>query len=181
MTIVPRNGKFGVKVWDSGQKRYRWIGSFDTEVEAAQSQRDATLKPGKDVPTVKQWGRVWLSDYAREAPSTQRSYRYAVKQIETMLGSRKISEITRPEARRIANGWPRATARVARTWGGRSAGWHLRPQPVDEPPSGDPEGPEGHRRSTEHEIANLADLAAELSGDYGKEARAIILTLASRG
>ena len=38
------------------------------------------------MPTVEQWGRVWLSDYAREAPSTQRSYRYAVEQIETTLG-----------------------------------------------------------------------------------------------
>ena len=67
MTIVPRNGKFGVKVWDPGRKRYRWIGSFDTEAQAAQAERDATLTPGRDAPTVEQWGRVWLSDYSREA------------------------------------------------------------------------------------------------------------------
>src|ERR1022692_2403791 len=134
MTIVPRNGKFGVKVWDSGQKRYRWIGSFDTEVEAAQSERDATLKPGKDVPTVEQWGRVWLSDYAREAPSTQRSYRYAVQQIETTLGSRKISEISRPrgpeDRERLAT---RHRQDCENDVGGRCARRNLRPEPVDEP------------------------------------------------
>src|ERR1017187_7692088 len=81
MTIVPRNGKFGVKVWDPGQKHYRWVGSFDTQAEAAQAERDATLKPGKDVPTVEQWGRIWLSDYARPAPATRQVYRQAVKVI----------------------------------------------------------------------------------------------------
>ena len=34
---------------------------------------------------------------------------------------------------------------------------------------------------TESEIADLADLAGELSGDYGAEARAIVLTLAYTG
>jgi integrase len=182
MTIVPRNGKFGVKVWDSGQKRYRWIGSYDTEAEAAQAERDASLKPGKDVPTVEQWGRVWLSDYAREAPSTQRSYRYAVGQIQKTLGSRKISEISRPEARRIANGWPRATARIARTmWADAVRDGICDLNPWTNLRLETPKGRKDIDALTEQEIAELADLAAELSGDYGTEASAIILTLAYTG
>ena len=57
MTIIPRNGKFGVKVWDPGRKRYRWVGSFDTEAEAIRAEADANLQPGRDVPTVEQWVR----------------------------------------------------------------------------------------------------------------------------
>ena len=182
MTIIPRNGKFGVKVWDRGQKRYRWIGSFDTEADAARAEQDATLKPGKDMPTVDQWGRVWLSDYAREAPSTQRSYRYAVEQIKATLGKRKLSEISRPEARRIANGWPRATARVARTmWADAVRDGICDLNPWTNLRLETPKGRKDIDALTEHEIAELADLAAELSGDYGAEAHAIILTLAYTG
>jgi integrase len=182
MTIVPRNGKFGVKVWEPGRQRYRWIGSFDTEAEATQAERDATLKPGKKVPTVEQWGRAWLSDYAREARSTQRSYRYAVAQIETTLGSRKISEISRPEARRIARCWPRATARVARTmWADAVRDGICELNPWTNLRLETPKGRKDIGALTEQEIAELADLAAELSRDYGTEARAIILTLAYTG
>jgi integrase len=182
MTLIPRNGKFGVKVWDRGQKRYRWIGSFDTEADAIRAEQDATLKPGKDMPTVEQWGRVWLSDYAREAPSTQRSYRYAVEQIKATLGKRKLSEISRPEARRIANGWPRATARVARTmWADAVRDGICDLNPWTNLRLETPKGRKDIDALTEQEIAELADLAAELSGDYGTEARAIVLTLAYTG
>jgi integrase len=182
VTIISRNGKFGVKVWDRGQKRYRWIGSFDTEADAIRAEQDATLKPGKDMPTVEQWGRVWLSDYAREAPSTQRSYRYAVEQIKATLGKRKLSEISRPEARRIANGWPRATARVARTmWADAVRDGICDLNPWTNLRLETPKGRKDIDALTEQEIAELADLAAELSGDYGTEARAIVLTLAYTG
>ena len=121
MTIVPRNGKFGVKVWDSEQKRYRWIGSFETEAEAAQSERDAALKPGRDVPTVEQWGRIWLSDYARPAPATRQVYRQAVKVIAAELGALRLSKSIVP-ARKAAKAGPgtpaRSRARCGRTRGG---------------------------------------------------------------
>ena len=182
MTIIPRNGKFGVKVWDPGQRHYRWIGSFGTQGEAAEAERDATLKPGTDVPTIEQWGRVWLSDYAREAPATQRSYRYAVEQITATLGVRKLSEITRPEARRIANGWPRTTARVARTmWADAVRDGICELNPWTNLRLETPKGRKDIDALTEQQIDDLADLAAELSGDYGAEARAIILTLAYTG
>ena len=58
MTIVPRNGRFGVKVWDRCEKRYRWIGSFDTEAEASLAEADALPQPNHRSPTIEQWGRV---------------------------------------------------------------------------------------------------------------------------
>lgn len=182
MTIIPRNGSFGVKVWDRGQKRYRWIGSFANEADAVRAEQDATLKPCVDVPSVEQWGRVWLSDYPREAPATQRSYRYAVEQITAKLGARKLADITRPEARRIANTWPRATARVARTmWADAVRDGVCEMNPWTNLRLETPKGRKDIDALTETEIAELADLAAELSGDYGGEARAIILTLAYTG
>lgn len=182
MTIVPRNGRYGVKVWDRGQKRYRWVGSFATQAEAIRAESDATLRPGRDTPTVEQWGRVWLSDYAREAPATQRSYRYAVAQIEAKLGARKLGDIGRPEARRIAGAWPRSTARVARTmWADAVRDGICEANPWTNLRLETPKGRKDIDALTEHEIAELADLALELSGDYGAEARAIILTLAYTG
>jgi integrase len=182
VTIVPRNGTYGVKVWDRGQKRYRWIGSFATEAEAVRAESDATLRPGRDTPTVEQWGRVWLSDYAREAPATQRSYRYAVEQIKAKLGARKLGDIGRPEARRVANGWPRSTARVARTmWADAVRDGVCEVNPWTNLRLETPKGRKDIDALTEQEIVELAELASELSGDYGVEARAIVLTLAYTG
>ena len=182
MTVIPRNGRFGVKAWDPGRKRYRWLGSFDTEADAIRAEQDALLKPGKDIPTVEQWGRIWLSDYAREAASTQRTYRYAVEKITGEYGKRKLSEIGRAEARRAANAWPRATAKVARTMWADA----VRDEVCDQNPWTNlrletPKGRKDIDALTESEIDALADLVEQQSGDYGLQARAIILTLAYTG
>jgi hypothetical protein len=109
LTIVSRGGRFGVKVWDPGTGKYRWIGTYATEGETIVAERDGALRPGRDVPTVEQWCRIWLSDYARPAPATQRTYRYAAEQIRGDLGKRKLDDVDRPLARRLANRWPRGT------------------------------------------------------------------------
>ena len=182
MTIIPRNGKYGVKVWDRGMKRYRWIGSYDTEAEAVRAEQDVALIPEASTLTIAEWARVWLSDYAREAPATQRSYRYAVKQITSRLGGRRLSELSRPEARRIANSWPRTTARVARTmWADAVRDGVCEVNPWTNLRLETPKGRKDIDALTEPEIAALADLARELYGDYGVEARAIILTLGYTG
>jgi integrase len=182
MTIVKRKGRYGVKTWDKGQKRYRWLGSRDTLAEAVQLEADAKLKPGGDTPTVEQWGRVWLADYPREAPATRRTYRYAVAQITAALGALKLSDVTRPDARRLANGWPRGTARVARTmWADAVRDGICEVNPWTNLRLETPKGRKDIEAPTEREIDELADLAAALHGDYGLEARAIILTLAYTG
>ena len=182
MTIVCRNGRFGVKVWDRGRKRYRWVGSYQSEAEARKAEADADLKPGSDSPTVEQWGRVWLSDYARPAASTRQTYRYAVAQITNRLGGRKLSDVTRPEGRRLASAWPRGTTRVARTmWADAVRDSVCDANPFTNLRLETPKGRKDIDALTEREILELADLASELSGDYGNDARAIILTLAYTG
>ena len=85
------------------------------------------------------------------------------------VGVRKISEITRPEARRIANGWPRATARIARTmWADAVRDGICDLNPWTNLRLETPKGRKDIDALTEQEIADLADLAAELSGDYGR-------------
>src|SRR5215472_8224857 len=111
MTVVRRGNSFGVKVWDSGRGRYRWVGTFPTEAEALQAQAET----GTAVRSVADWCRIWLSEYARPSGATRRSYGYSVRRIVRELGARDLASITRPEARRIANTWPDFTRRVAVT------------------------------------------------------------------
>lgn len=179
MTIVRRGSSWGVKVWDRETKSYRWLGSFANVDDAINAEKDATFRAGRDVPTVAQWGRIWLSDYAREAASTRQTYRYTVEQITKTIGNRKLADIGRAEARRIANNWPRGTSRVARTMWADA----LRDEVVERNPWTNlrletPRGRKDIDALTEPEIAELADLAEQLNAGYGSEAKAIILILA---
>lgn len=45
MGISPRpNGTVGVKIWDSHARKQVWVGSYPTEFEARQAERDATAR-----------------------------------------------------------------------------------------------------------------------------------------
>jgi integrase len=178
VTIVPRGGRFGVKVWDPGTRKYRWIGTYATEREAVLAERDAVPRPARNVPIVEQWCRIWLSDYARPAPATQRTYRYATEQIRQDVGKRRLDDIDRPLARRLANRWPRGTTRVARTmWADAARDGVTVANPFTNLRLKTPKGRKDLDALTEAEVIELADLAAAYHGDYGAEARAIILTL----
>jgi integrase len=180
--ILPRGDKFGVRVWNRSARKPKWVGTFDSLPEAQLAEADAKLRPGVDTPTVKQWAAVWLSDYARPAPATQRTYRYAVGQIVDRLGALKLSDLTRPEARKIAVVWPRNTARVARTmWADAVRDGVCEMNPWTNLRLETPRGRKDIDALTEREIDELADLAEGLHGDYGVEARAIILTLGYTG
>lgn len=182
MTLVPRGTKWGVKVWDAGKRRYRWIGTFATEAEAISAERDATVRPGGETPTVEQWARIWLSDYARPAPATQQTYRYAVEQIKRELGKLRLSELDRPRARKLANQWPRNTSRVARTmWADGVRDGLCEVNPWTNLRLETPKGRKDIDALTEDEIAALADVAERTHGDYGLEVRAIVVTLGYTG
>lgn len=179
MTIIPRNGRFGVKVWNPGTKGCDWIGTFDTEAEAKYAERGANMAPGREVPSIKDWGRTWLSDYAREAPATRLVYRQAVKRITADLGALKLSAIDRPTARRYANEWPRNVVNVARTMWGDARNDGVCPE---NPWAGlklkQSRGRRDIQALTEDQIDELANIAQRVHRDYGTEARAIVLTLA---
>ena len=179
MTIIPRGDRFGVKVWDRGRKRYRWVGSFDAEDSAIQAERDANLQPGKDMPTVGQWGRIWLSDYARNAAATRLVYKQAVNAIKKEIGKHRLDEIDRPTARKLANSWPRNTSAVARTmWGDAVRDGVCRENPWANQRLKQSRGRKDIHALTEGEVLGLAELAAKAHADYGVEFSAIILVLA---
>ena len=46
---------------------------------------------------------VWLREYARPAPATQRTYRYAVERIVDDAGDLLLARVDRPTARRLAS------------------------------------------------------------------------------
>jgi hypothetical protein len=106
MAISRRGDKYTVKVYDpSAPGRQRWIGTFDSDVEAADAERAATLgiAPSARARTIRDWSMVWLRDYARQAVSTQRTYRYAVERINADAGDLLLARVDRPTARRMAS------------------------------------------------------------------------------
>lgn len=178
MTIIRRKGAYGVKVWDGYGKRYRWIGTFASEAEARAAEADASLKPGQEMPTVEQWGRVWLSDYPRAAPATQLVYREAVKRIIKDLGSAKLSAIDRQAARKQALDWPRNVSAVARTmWADAKRDGICKENPWTDMRLKQSRGRKDYVALSEGELLDLADVAQSVHREYGPEARAIILTL----
>jgi hypothetical protein len=116
MAIVKRGDRYGVRVWDAGAGRHRWLGTFERLQDAKRAEADAIARSafGGSL-TVAEWARVWQDAYARGAVATRRTYRYACQQIVESIGSEKLAGVTRPDAKRLANAWSRNTTRVART------------------------------------------------------------------
>ncbi len=182
MTIVARKGRFGVKVWDQGAKRYRWVGSFDTEAEARLAEADALPQPTHASPTVEQWGRIWLTDYARDAAATRQVYAQAVKWITGAIGRLRLDELDRPAARRLANTWPRNTTAVARTmWEDARRDGVCQENPWANLRLRQSRGRKDIVALTESEVHDLAEVAEVAHGKYGLEGRAMILVLAYTG
>ncbi|HUY59317.1 MAG TPA: tyrosine-type recombinase/integrase [Solirubrobacteraceae bacterium] len=181
MTLIARGAKWGVRVREPGG-RQRWLGTFDTRQLAQQAEADWTLGPGRRAPTVAHWGRVWLTDYAREAAATRRTYAYAVAQIVAEFGAARLDDIDRPRARRLANSWPRGTSRIARTmWADAIRDGLCDANPWSNLRLETPKGRKDIDALTEPEIQDLSDLARRVHGDYGSEAATIILVLAYVG
>jgi integrase len=181
MTLVKRGSRWGVRVREPGGHQ-RWLGTFDTRELAEQAEADWTLRPGRIAPTVAHWGRVWLTDYARDAAATRRTYAYAVKQITDELRNLRLDQVDRPRARRLATSWPRGTSRIARTmWGDAVRDGLCDANPWSDLRLETPKGRKDIDALTESEIRNLSELARAIHGDYGDEAAAIILVLAYVG
>jgi hypothetical protein len=80
VAVRKRGTKWGVRIYDpSTESGRRWIGSFNSRDEAVDAERAATLgiAPSARARTIQDWSMVWLRDYARTAPSTQRTYQSA--------------------------------------------------------------------------------------------------------
>lgn len=78
--IVKRGLSYGVSVYDPTLKRKRWVGTFATQREALEAERDAGRRRGSGGRvTCSEFARLWLEDYARPAPATRRTYGYALR------------------------------------------------------------------------------------------------------
>jgi len=183
MAIVKRGDRYGVRIWDATTQRHRWLGTFERLQDAKRAEADAISRPGAwGAMTVEQWAREWQDVYARGAVSTRRTYRYACKQIVDAIGEHKLSEITRPEAKKLANQWSRNTTRVARTmWADALRDGLCQHNPFTNLRLETPKGRKDITALTEPEIEQLAELAREQHGDYGEEAAALILFAAYSG
>ena len=183
MAIVRRGERYGVRVWDPRAKRHRWLGTFAKLAEAKDAEAAARSTPA--VPgsmTVREWADTWLVDYAREAPYTRLTYAYAAAQIAASIGERRLAEITRPEAKRLANTWARSTTRVARTmWADALRDGLCQHNPFTNLRLETPKGRKDITALTEPEIVKLAQLAEQQHGDYGQEAAALVLFAAYTG
>lgn len=183
MAIIKRGDGYGVRIWDAAGKRHRWLGTYGKLADAKRAEADARVTPRAHATvTVEQWARIWLSEYARTAPATQRTYRYAVKQIVSELGAARLGDIDRPTAKAWANRWSRQTTRVARTmWGDALRDGLCHQNPFTNLRLETPKGRKDIVAFTEPEIGDLSRVARETHGDYGDEMAAIILFAAYTG
>ena len=185
MAIIKRGAKWGVRIYDPRAPRsQRWIGSFSSREDAVDAERSATLgiAPSARARTIRDWSMVWLRDYARAAPSTQRTYESAVKRINADAGDVLMSRLDRPAARRLANGWPKGTSRVARTmFADAVRDGVIAANPFTSLRLESPKGRKDLDALTEPEIVELANAAVPSLGAYGPEFRALLLFLAYVG
>lgn len=183
MAIVRRGDRYGVRVWDPVGRRHRWLGTFPKLKDAQRAEADARVRPiAPGSMTVEQWARTWQAEYAREALATQRTYRYACKQIVEDIGEQRFAAVTRPEAKQLANRWSRNTTRVARTmWADALRDGLCQHNPFTNLRLETPRGRKDITALTEPEIAKLAATARKAHGDYGDEAAAIVLFAAYTG
>ncbi|MGZ4226941.1 MAG: tyrosine-type recombinase/integrase [Solirubrobacteraceae bacterium] len=181
MAIVRRGDRYGVRIWDPAAQRHRWLGTFERLQDAKRAEANAISQPAMaGTLTVAEWARDWQEHYARGAASTQRTYRYACKQIVDSIGGEKLADITRPEAKKLANQWSRSTTRVARTmWADAYGLCHH--NPFTNLRLETPKGRKDITALTEAEIEHLAQVAREHHGDYGDEIAALIVFAAYTG
>lgn len=176
MTVYKRGNRWVATVWTDGSRR--WLGTFSTKKEARAAEEAAAPSRGSWGITVDAFCERWLPDYARAAPSTRSSYRYALAPFRKEFGKRRLVSIERPEAQRWATRAPYFQYRTVRTMYADA----LRDGLV----SGNPFSalrilvPEGRRRITvltESEVQALAEKALEAYDDYfGPTVRALVLT-----
>lgn len=178
--IVPRNGRFGVRVYLGGGK-YEWLGMRDTEEEALLLEAEARVgrRQSGGKYTVAQWGDRWLKLHvAKKEASTRRTYHYAVQQIKRHLGDVKLEDVTRDMVRDLLEELPYTTIRVARTM------WFaaLHDEVIERNPWSNlrlprPKGRKDITALTAEEIETLCQHARQAHRDYGSEMAAILTML----
>jgi integrase len=176
--IRPRSGSYAVAVYDPALKRKRWVGTFKTMREAREAEREASRRRGVALRiTCGEYVQLWLAEYARPAPATQRSYRYALQRFSAEFDRRRLYEFDRVTARAWANLHPQSNVRVARAMFNDAIndGLHPGPNPFANLRLEQSRGRKDLVALTADELHELADVALRVHAEYGPTFRAMIL------
>lgn len=113
MTVY-RRGKAWVGTFQARGERH-WIGSHPTKKAALAAENRMRRDLDELSPeSFEGWAKRWLRDYARPAPTTRKTYSYAIKRLIKEFGSRPIASIDRMEARAAAGRLPNQAVKIGR-------------------------------------------------------------------
>jgi integrase len=182
--IVSRKGKYGVSVYDKTLGRKRWVGTYRTQREAREAEREALRSSGaRGSETCGDFARRWLTDYPREAAASRKTYRYAIKGFQEDFARVRLRDLDKPTARQWALTQPQSNVRTVRTMftDAINDGLHPGPNPFSNLRLEQPRGRKDLTALTEPEVARLADCALNCLGSFGPTFRAMILFAAYVG
>jgi integrase len=182
--IVKRGSTYGVSVYDSRLKRKRWVGTFPTRREAKEAERRASgRRPTSSSLTCDEFAERWQEDYARPAPATRRTYRYALTRFSMDFAGVRLSDLDRPSVRPWAMSQPQSNVRAVRAMlnDAINDGLHPGPNPFANLRREQPRGRKDLTALVETELHELAAAAVAVHGDYGLTFRAMILFAAHVG
>jgi integrase len=182
--IKKRGAAYGVSVYDPALKRKRWVGTFETLREAREAERDASRRRGTLARiTCGEFVDRWLTDYARPAPATRRTYTYALARFREDFGHQRLAELDRVTARAWALKQPQSNVRAVRSMlnDAINDSLHPGPNPFANLRLEQPRGRKDLVALTEAELQTLADSALAVHSDYGPTFRAMIVFAAYVG
>jgi integrase len=182
--IRKRAGGYGVAVYDSVAKRKRWVGTFSTLREAREAERLAAASPaarGND--SCAAVAERWLTDNARPAPASQRTYRYALQGFSRDFARVRLRDVDKLTARAWARTQAQSNVRVVRALftDAINDGLHPGPNPFGNVRLEQPRGRKDLVALTAAQVTDLADAALGCHGDFGPTFRAMILFAAYVG
>jgi integrase len=182
--IVKRGGRYGVSVYDKTLGRKRWVGTYATQREARDAEREAASTSavlGRE--TCADYAARWLKEQPRKAAASRRTYGYALQGFKRDFATLPLRDLDKPTARRWALAQPRSTARVARAMftDAINDGVHAGPNPFSNLRLEQPRGRRDLVALTEAELVRLAACAPLSLGAAGPTFRAMILFAAYVG
>lgn len=115
--VRKRGKKWTAKPYIPSLGTHKWAGTHDTEAEACEAGR-AVFERYRRLPshreTIESFAARWLRDYPRPKRSTNDHYAGMARVLVEALGSKRLADVTRIDARRFARAH-RGAALTART------------------------------------------------------------------
>jgi integrase len=183
--IVRRGKAYGVSVYDPTVKGKRWVGSYPTlrEARAAERRAAAARHPQGESEDCAAFALRWVDDYAREAPATNLTNRYALKGFIERFPRKRFDGDRPAAARAWALSERQSNVRVVRAMftDAINDGLHPGPNPFANLRLEQPRGGKDLIALTEPELYELADCAVAALGPFGRTFHAMILFAAYVG